>query len=175
MKNLTLLSIAAATALSMSAQADLKNTYVEGALGHTDLESNTDTSFSILGGYKVFEQDKLSIATELGYNQYIEIESEDAFFGKATNTISSLSLGGKVAYEVMPKIEVFGRLAYEAMSQEVEVLGTSMTASSDEFTYGVGASYDVTNKLSVGTQYKYAALDSNTDLSNINVSVGYQF
>lgn len=173
MKKLTLLSLIAA--VSMSTQADVSKTYVEGALGHTDLESNTDTSFSVLGGYELFNQDKLSVAGEIGYNQYIEIESEDAFFGKATNTISSLSFGSKVAYEVMPKLQVFGRLAYEAMSQEVEIMGSSVTASSDEFTYGVGATYEVADKLTVGTQYKYAALDSDTDLSNINVSLGYQF
>jgi opacity protein-like surface antigen len=54
-------------------------------------------------------------------------------------------------------------------------LGASASNTSAEFTYGIGASYEVAKQLTVGTQYKFAKLDGDTDLSNMNVSVGYQF
>ena len=80
-----------------------------------------------------------------------------------------------MGYEVMPKLQVFGRLAYESMQQEVEILGATASATSEEFTYGIGASYEVAKQLTVATQYKFAKLDSETDFSNMNVSLGYQF
>jgi opacity protein-like surface antigen len=178
MKNITLASAITASLFVFSAHADLNNVYVEGALGQAEIESGSesesDTSFSVLGGYQVFSSGPLSLGTELGYNQYLSMDTETPF-GTATSTISSLSLGGKVGYEVIPKLQIFGRLAYESMVQEVEFLGSTATASSDEFTYGIGASYEVAKQLTVGTQYKYAQLDNNTDLSNMSISVGYQF
>ncbi len=178
MKNLTLVSALTASLFAFSAHADLNNVYVEGALGQAKIEnsndSTSDTSISLLGGYQVFAKGPLSVGTELGYNQYLSEDTETPF-GTATSTISSLSLGGKVGYEVIPKLQVFGRIAYESMKQEVEFLGASASETSDEFTYGIGASYEVAKQLTVGTQYKYAQLDSKTDLSNMSVSVGYQF
>lgn len=178
MKKLTLISTITASLFAMTAHADLKNVYVEGALGQAEIESQgdstSDTSISLLGGYNVYSSGPLSVATELGYNQYLTVDT-DTPFGTATSTISSLSLGGKVGYEVIPKLQVFGRIAYESMKQEVEFLGASASETSDEITYGVGASYQVAKQLSVGTQYKYAKLDGDSDLSNMNVSVGYQF
>lgn len=178
MKNLTLVSALTASLFTLSAQAELNNFYVEGGLGQAKIENNsdseTDTSIGLLGGYQVFANGPLTVGTELGYNQYLTIDTETPF-GTATSTISSLSLGGKVGYEVMPKLQVFGRLAYESMTQEVEFLGATASETSDEFTYGIGVSYEVAKQLTVGTQYKYAKLDDETDLSNATVSVGYQF
>jgi len=178
MKKITLVSVITASFFAFSAQADLNNVYVEGAVGQAKIEvgneSTTDTSFGLLGGYKVFENGPLSVGAEIGYNRYLSIDT-DTPFGTATSTISSLSLGGKVGYEVIPKLQVFGRLAYESMKQEVEFLGASASETSDEFTYGIGVSYEVAEQLTVGTQYKYAQLDGDADLSNVNVSVGYQF
>jgi opacity protein-like surface antigen len=178
MKNLTLISTLTASLFTLSAHADLNNFYVEGAAGQAKIDngynSETDTSMSLLGGYKVFANGPLSVSTEVGYNRYLSIDS-DTPFGKASNTISSLSLGGKVGYEVAPKLQVFGRLAYEAIEQEVKLQGATASLTSDEFTYGVGASYEVAEQLTVGTQYKFAQLDNDIDLSNVSVSVGYQF
>jgi opacity protein-like surface antigen len=178
MKNVTLVSTLAASLVAFSAHADVDNLYLEGALGQVEIEngseSTSDTSIGLLGGYQVFSNGALSLGTELGYNQYLSKETETPF-GNATSTISSLSLGGKVAYEVVPKVQVFGRIAYESMKQEVEFLGVNASDTSDEFTYAIGASYAVAKQFTVGTQYKYAQLDSKTDLSNVNVSVGYQF
>lgn len=178
MKKLTLISALTASVFTLSAHADLNNFYVEGGLGQAKIDysdsSETDTSISLLGGYQVFSQGPLSVSTELGYNRYLSMDAETPF-GTATNTFSSLSLGGKVGYEVVPKLQVFGRLAYESMQQEVEILGATASATSEEFTYGIGASYEVAKQLTVATQYKFAQLDSETDLSNMSVSLGYQF
>jgi len=178
MKKFTLASAITASLFTFSANADLKNVYVEGALGQTEIESGsdsvTDTSINMLGGYQVYTKGPLSIGAELGYNQYLSKDTETPF-GTASFTISSLSLGGKVGYEVIPKLQVFGRVAYESMMQEVEFLGSTASETSDEFTYGVGVSYEVAKQVTVGTQYKFAQLDNETDFSNMSVSVGYQF
>lgn len=179
MKKLTLASAIVTSVLAFNANADLKNLYVEGAIGQTDIsvensEDTDDTSFGLLAGYTVFNQGPVSIAAEVGYNRYLDEETKTPL-GDATSTLSSVALGGKVGYEVMPKLEVFGRIAYESMEQEVEFLGVSASETSDEFTYGIGASYEVAKQFTVGTQYKYAQLSSETDLSNLNISLGYQF
>lgn len=178
MKTLTLATAMTASLFALTSHADMNNVYVEGALGQAELkaggDSTSDTSVSLLAGYQVFANGPLSVATELGYNRYFSKESETVF-GTATSTISSLSVGGKVGYEVVPKLQVFGRLAYESMKTEVEFLGMSDSETSGEFTYGIGASYEVAKQLTVGTQYKFANLDNDTDFSNMNVSVGYKF
>lgn len=178
MKKIALLSLLSASTLALSAQADLTKVYVEGALGQAEIsndsDSTSDTSIGLIGGYQLFNKGPVSLSTELGYNQYLS-KDVGTPFGTVSSTISSLSLGGKVGYQVIPKLQLFGRVAYESMTQEVEFLGQSASDSSDEFTYGIGASYEVAKQLTVGTQYKYAQLDSETDLSNMNISVGYQF
>lgn len=178
MKKIALISLLSVSTFALSAQADLTKVYVEGALGQAEIsndsDSTSDTSIGLLGGYQLFNKGPVSISTELGYNQYLS-KDVDTPFGTVSSTISSLSLGGKIGYQVIPKLQLFGRLAYESMTQEVEFLGQSASDSSDEFTYGIGASYEVAKQLTVGTQYKYAQLDSETDLSNMNISVGYQF
>lgn len=178
MKKITLASAITASIFSFSAQADLNNVYVEGALGQAEIESAgdsiKDTSFGLLGGYQVFAKGPLTVGAELGYNQYLSKDTQTPF-GKASSTLNSVSLGGKVGYEVIPKLHVFGRVAYESMTQEVKFLGRSASDTSGEFTYGIGVSYEVAKQLTVGTQYKYAALDNDADLSNMNVSLGYQF
>lgn len=178
MKKFTLASVITASFFAFTAHADLNNVYVEGAIGQTKIESGsdseTDTSYGILGGYEVFTKGPWSVGAELGYNRYLSMDTETPF-GTATSTISSLLLGGKVGYEIIPKLQVFGRIAYESMQQEVEFLGSSASDTSGEFTYGIGVSYEVAQQVTVGTQYKYAQLGNDTDLSNMNVSVGYQF
>ena len=76
----------------------------------------------------------------------------------------------------MPKMQVFGRLAYESMIQKNKgfAFGNG-TSTSNELSYGIGASYEVAKQLTLGTQYKFVKLDGGTDLSNVNVSLGYQF
>ena len=93
MNKTTLISAIAATLFTLSAQAE--KYYVEASLGNTDIASESDTSFSILGGYDVYQQDKIKIAAEVGYNQYAELTSTDDFFGQQVTTtqdISSLAL-----------------------------------------------------------------------------------
>ncbi len=178
MKKITLVSALTASLFTASAFADLNNIYVEGALGQATIESrgdNTkDTSVSLLGGYQVFSSGPLSIGAELGYNQYLSKDIKTPI-GKAESSLSSLSIGGKVGYEVMPKLQVFGRLAYEAMKTEVKFLGETASDTSNELTYGIGMSYEVAEQVTVGTQYKYAQLDNKVDLTNLSFSVGYQF
>ena len=179
MKKLSIVATVLASVLTIPAQAELDKLYLEGSVGQTEFQvdgaDNTDdTSVGFLAGYQVLQHDALNVSAELGFNQYLH-EEEETILGDVSNTISSVSLGAKVGYEVMPKLEVFGRLAYESMTQEVEFLGMSASESADEVTYGIGASYEVMEKLSVGTQYKYAKLDEETDLSNVNLFVGYQF
>ncbi|MFT4766248.1 MAG: opacity protein-like surface antigen [Oleispira sp.] len=178
MKNLTLASAVITSLFTFSACADLSKVYVEGALGQTKMESDgdnaTDTSISLLGGYQIFDKGPLTVGAELGYNQYLSDETETGF-GTMTTTLSSLSIGTKVGYEIIPKMEVFGRIAYESMVIGVELAGMSASETSGEFSYGVGASYEVAEQVTVGTQYKYAPLDSDVDLTNLSVSLGYQF
>lgn len=181
MNKLTLISAMAATVFTLSAQAE--KYYVEASVGNTDVEfgseSESDTSFSILGGYDVYAKDKIKIAAEVGYNQYAELSSTDEFFGNqitTTQDISSLAFGAKLAYTPITKLDVFGRLAYETMKNDVDSDGLgSFSTTSDEITYAVGASYEVVDNFSLGTQYKYASLDGGADLTNVTVSANYHF
>ena len=178
MNKITLISAIATTLFTLSAQAE--KYYVEASVGNTDIEagseSESDTSFSILGGYDLYEQDKIKVAAEVGYNQYAEITADGGLLGETTNDISSMAFGAKLAYTPVAKLDVFGRLAYEVIKQDVDFGGFgSLSTTSDEITYALGASYEVVNNFSLGTQYKYASLEGGADLTNVTVSANYQF
>jgi len=172
MKKLTLITAIAASFLTLSAQAE--NYYIEGSLGNTKIESESGSSFGVLGGYKFYEQDKVKVSAELGYNKYIELEAQ-TIFGTATAKTSSIALGSKLSYSPVQNVEVFSRIAYETMIVEVDFLGETSSGSSNEFSYALGASYDVAKKFSIGTQYKYSPLDEGANLTNVTISGNYSF
>jgi hypothetical protein len=109
MKKFTLTFAIMVSIFSSSTHVDLNNVYVEGALEQAKIESSsdstTDTSISLLGSYQVFTKGPLSSGAELGYNQYLSMDTETPF-GTTASTISSLSLGGKVGYEVTKQVTV---------------------------------------------------------------------
>lgn len=172
MNKITLISAIAASFLTLSAQAE--NYYIEGSLGNTKVESESGSSFGVLGGYKFYDQGKVKVSAELGYNKYIELEAQ-TIFGKATAKTSSIALGSKLSYSPVQNVEVFSRIAYENMTVEADFLGETSSDSSNEFTYALGASYDVAKNVSIGTQYKYSPLDGSADLTNVTISGNYSF
>jgi opacity protein-like surface antigen len=172
MKKLTLITAFTASFLTLSAQAE--NYYIEGSLGNTKVASESGNSFGVLGGYKFYDQDNVKVSAELGYNKYIEIEA-DTIFGKATAKTSSIAVGSKLSYSPVQNINVFSRIAYETMIVSVDFLGETSSGSSNEFTYALGASYDVAQNFSLGTQYKYSPLEGSASLSNVTVSGNYRF
>lgn len=173
MNKTALLSAIAASIFSFSAQAE--NFYVEASVGNAEIASESDISAGLLGGYTFFDQSQVKVSAEAGYNKYASLE-DDSAFGKITQDISSFSLGTKVSYSPVAKLDLFGRLAYEQVTVDVEnnFIG-NLSASSDEVTYALGASYEVVNNFALGTQYKYASLDGDTDLSNLSVTANYKF
>jgi len=172
MKKIALISAIATTLFTLNTQAE--NYYVEASLGNSEIESESGSSFGILGGYKLYDQDQVKVSAELGYNKYLKIES-DSIFGNVSQDISSIALGTKVSYSPMAKVGVFGRFAYEAMIADTEIFGESTTTTSDEFSYAVGAEYEVANNFSLGTQYKLTPLDGGANLTNVTVSANYHF
>lgn len=172
MKKTALISAIAATVFTFNVQAE--NYYVEASLGNTEIESESGSSFGLLGGYKFYDQDKVKVSAEVGFNKYMRLESQ-TIFGNVTQDISSLALGTKVSYSPMAKVDVFGRFAYETIIADTQIFGESTTTTSDEFSYALGAEYEVASNFSLGTQYKYSPLDGGADLTNVTVSANYRF
>lgn len=173
MNKTVFLSAIAASIFSLSAQAE--NFYVEASVGNAEIASESDVSAGLLGGYTFWDQSQVKVSAEAGFNLYASEEDESAF-GTITQNISSLSLGTKVSYSPVAKLDLFGRLAYEQVTVEVEndFFG-SVSASSDEVTYALGAAYEVVDNFALGTQYKYASLDEGADLSNLSLTANYKF
>jgi opacity protein-like surface antigen len=174
MNKMTLITAIAASVFSLTDTAEAF--YVEASVGSTNIAEESSGSAGLLGGYTFFNRPQVQVSAEAGFNLYSHKEDETAF-GTLSQDISSLSLGTIVNYSPMTKLGLFGRLAYEQVTVQIEnnFFGTA-SESSNEITYALGASYEVADNFELGSQYKYAPLtDSDSDLSSMSVTANFKF
>lgn len=185
MKKLTLIAAMTASIFAINAQAE--GLYVEGGLGQSKLEmdsqSEKGTSFSGTVGYEFLDLGQLQISGEANYNRYADIQDLDSVDGFDVNmNISSIGLGTKLNFQPVDKVNLFGRLGYEKVTAEVELksdLAPGVTVSNEDvqhsMTYALGGAYDVNKNFALGTQYKYSKLENDLDLSNMSLFATYSF
>lgn len=86
---------------------------------------------------------------------------------REVNVKSVLGLYGKYTYELMPKLDVYGRVGFTMTTSETKgpsetvntITGQKATNTSSErasgLSFGFGASYDITDKYYVGADYTF--------------------
>lgn len=81
-------------------------------------------------------------------------------------------------YEVTDNLKLFGRVGMLHAKLRVDAPSLRISASDSDtgFAYGVGAQYDVTNKVYATVDYMdYSNVSKNLDASGPSIGVGYKF
>jgi opacity protein-like surface antigen len=86
---------------------------------------------------------------------------------KEVKVKSILGLYGKYSYELMPKLDVYGKVGFAMVTSE-NTFNSTATASarSTGLSFGFGATYDITDKFYAGADYTF--LPKAPDISNMS-------
>jgi OOP family OmpA-OmpF porin len=159
--------------------------YVGGSLGMTSSDFCDDlgaptcddggTGFKIFGGYQLNK----NFAFELSYLDLGEAEASGGGL-TVTGTASGFSLG---ALGILPidNFSLFGRVGISFLDAEFKASGTindSVSDSSNELTYGLGAAYNFTKNFAVRAEwerYTTKVEDEKTDIDLLTIGVTYRF
>jgi OOP family OmpA-OmpF porin len=161
---------AAAFSLPSLAMAQAKGAshwYIGGGIGQADAKEadDKDTSMKIFGGYQITK----NWGAELGYID----------FGKSNNAGTEFKANAweLVGTGTLPlgdgRFELLGKAGFF----RGEVKGGSSNDNSVEFTYGVGAAWNITPNIALrGEWQKYTDVgDGRTDIDVLGINVLYRF
>lgn len=150
---------------TMSAMAS--DFYVSGSVGQSDIKGveaeladHKDTAVSLAAGWQFHE----NVAVEVGY------ANTGKFDGAKTQALQTSLVG---SYQVMPKVELFGKVGVARTQMKVDGEKYNKTSA----VYGVGVGYEVAKNIKATTEFtQYSKFAGPDDKLNI-VSVGlkYQF
>jgi OOP family OmpA-OmpF porin len=136
-----------------------------------------DTSWKILGGYQV----NRNFAAELAYSDFGEIKASGPG-GTATAKSQAFELVGVGILPIADRFSLYGKLGIYHANVDVKVrtftLNADASGDSTDLTYGFGAGFDITRRVTLRAEYqKYNDVgDSDTGKDDIDViSVGVLF
>jgi OOP family OmpA-OmpF porin len=152
---------AAALALSTGALAQMAptvpNFYVGLEVGQTDVESEDDTGFKILGGYQFHR----NIAAEVGYG---------LLFDKGDGEITSLEVTAVGLFPLANQFSLYGKLGFA----RVEAEDSSGSVDDTSLTFGFGAQYDVNRNLGLRLGWQRYEIE-NVDVDFISLGLVWRF
>lgn len=148
--------------------------YAAGELGQAkwklDSESESDTSFGIAGGYKFND----IVAVELGYRDLGSVSDSDED-GKFSVGFTALQLSVIANAAINDKVGIYGRLGMADLKFKYSALGDSGSRSKSKAVFGVGASYAVSQTVSLFVEYDQYAKYEDLKISNFSVGAKFQF
>jgi len=116
-------------------------------------------------------------------NVYSEVQAKLGFTGVGSGTVngsttemSADSLMGayyKVGMNPAPKVLVYGLVGYASMKYKVTVSPFTATATKSGLSYGVGASYEITDSKHLGIEYVDYPSDSTVSATSITLSKAF--
>lgn len=185
---LAVLGIAGAIAFSGAAVAQDTGFYAGLSLGQSTADDactgvsgpgiscdDKDTAWKILGGY----QFNRHFAVELGYTDLGEVSAS----GPGGSVSVESSAFEVVAVGMMPiadKFSIYGKLGVYRGETDASAPGVSISESTTDLTFGIGARYDFTRNLGVRAEWqKYSDVGGGeigeADVDVISVGVIFRF
>lgn len=155
-----LVSMLGAAAMSVSAgalaqgmsMATVPNFYIGAEVGQTDVDTEDDTGFKILGGYQFHR----NIAAEIGYGMLYDKDSVEI------TTMEAVAVG---IFPLANQFSIIGKLGFA----NVEAEGPGGSADDTEITWAVGAQYDFTRNLGARLQWQRYETDDAIDFLSVGV------
>jgi len=162
-----------------AAPASAEGFYVAGDVGSSKWKiesggSNTDTAFSVAGGYIFDLPFKDTLAIELGYRDLGGFS--DSYDGaKATLDLTVTQLSLVASHKINDLLSVYGRAGIADMqidaSYKDEVYNESGSLSKDRAVLGIGGRYALNQQVGVYLEYtRYQDFDDLGDTGDLTVS-----
>lgn len=143
-------SILGAAALLVSAgaiaQPAVPGFYVGGEVGQSDVGSEDDIGFKILGGYQFHR----NIAAEIGYGM---------MFDKSDVEVTALEFVAVGLFPIANQFSLLGKLGLA----NVEVDSRGLSDDKTELTWGIGVQFDVSRNLGVRALWQRYETDDELD------------
>lgn len=156
------------------AEAGLTNLSIKGDVTGGSIKSSPKM-FGLVLGYEVHPN--LAVEGLLGFNA-----SDDSIQYNGTSVPnSSAKVSDAFGVYLKPKtmvtdnLEIFGRLGWTKAKSTAAVGGTSESDTSDDFGYGVGASYYFDKKTYGTVSYTSFSNKDGNKTTGITIGVGYRF
>jgi OmpA-OmpF porin, OOP family len=135
--------------------------YIGGDIGRSDVGSENDTAFRILGGYQI----NRNFAAELGYHN---------LFDKSGVKVTAWEFAGVGLFPLANRVSLLGKLGL-ARAESKANLGIfgSVKDTSTELLFGIGVQYDVNRNVGIRAQWNRINTDEEVDV--LSVGVIYRF
>jgi outer membrane immunogenic protein len=174
MKKMTILA-AATTALLTSPAMAAGEGYVKARVSYDSTEVEAETSgvsesdstgkgigYGIAAGYDFDLGSSAFVGGEIGFDDSTADRTDDGFTISSGREISAVArLGFK-----SNAFKVYGLGGYSNVRIKISDGVNSDSASDGGFTYGAGASYDVTEKLALSVEYRKISVDGGQDVKD---------
>jgi OmpA-OmpF porin, OOP family len=172
-----LFAVCALALMSSSVWAD--GFYVAGDVGRvkwaSDDVSDTDTAFTLAGGYKFNLPFKDTLALEASYRNLGSMQWDN---GLATNKIDLTAVQFSVIanHSLNESVSFYGRLGYADVQIDAsnDTEGSS-SASNEKVFGGVGGHYAINTAFGIYLEYDKYARIGEVNLSGVLLGVDYQF
>lgn len=140
------------------------------------INKNTVT-YGVFGGYQILNQDNFGLAAELGYDYFGRARGNTTFAGDnnqekraAKHTAHGAHLSLKPSYEVLPNLDVYGKVgvalirndyyAQSSIAHDSRVKAHNLKPS---LTLGAGVEYAILPELAARIEYQYVNKVGNLD------------
>lgn len=173
-----------------SADYDVNAADLDAELASVGIRSSStvdkrDTAWKVFGGYQV----NRNFAIEAGYVDLGAVNADSRitspFSGSATSKIDTngFTFVGVGLFPVADRFSILGKAGFYAWETETKVtlsspfLGVGRSSASSngtDFTFGLGAKYDLTNKFSVRGEWdRYKLEDTDVNVLSLNAVVRF--
>ncbi|AWI50712.1 porin OmpA [Actinobacillus porcitonsillarum] len=184
-KSLVALAVLAASAVATAAPQE--NTFYAGAKagwasfhdGLTQFDSKDGGAFGInrnsvtygvFGGYQILNQNNFGLAAELGYDYFGRVRGNEGERRAAKHTAHGAHLSLKPSYEVIPNLDVYGKVGVALVRNDYWTQATVVKADREKahnlkpsLLLGAGVEYAILPELAARVEYQYLNRVGNLD------------
>ncbi|HGO5857297.1 Outer membrane protein P5 precursor [Mannheimia haemolytica] len=189
----TLVALAVLSAAAVAQAAPQANTFYAGAKagwasfhdGLTQFDhkdggefgiNRNSVTYGVFGGYQILNQNNFGLATELGYDYFGRVRGNKTFEGEnsdkraAKHSAHGAHLSLKPSYEVVPNLDVYGKVGVALVRNDYYVQQNVAKDSrikahnlKPSLLLGAGLEYAITPELAARVEYQYLNRVGNLD------------
>ena len=130
----------------------------------TNLGINRNSvTYGVFGGYQILNQNNFGLAAELGYDYYGRVRGNEGEFRSVKHSAHGLNLALKPSYEVLPNLDVYGKVGVAVVRNDYKFYGPENTNEpTDKYhklkastILGAGVEYAILPELAARIEYQY--------------------
>lgn len=138
--------------------------------------NRNSVTYGVFGGYQILNQNNFGLAAELGYDYYGRVRGNTTFAGEnedkraAKHSAHGLNLALKPSYEVLPNLDVYGKVGAALVRNDYYQQQTVATDSrvkvhnlKPSLILGAGVEYAILPELAARIEYQYLNRVGNLD------------